>query len=95
MARSLPHLDDAVSGRGDDEALRGLEGGDVRDDVMMTHREGLRAAAGRVLGGAALLLAVDLLQRQEGVGSEPHCQNISQTLRSGLDLPDVWTEFWS
>lgn len=63
---SLPHLDDAVSGRGDDEALRRLEGGDVRDDVMVSHREGLWAAARRVLHHAALLFAVDLLQRHDG-----------------------------
>lgn len=61
---SLPDLDDAVSGRGDDEALRRLKGGDVGDDVMVSHREGFWAAARRVLHHAALLLAVDLLQGQ-------------------------------
>lgn len=61
LASSLPHLDDAVPGRGDDEALRCLEGGDVRDDVVVTHRQRLWAAARRVVNHVALLLAVDLL----------------------------------
>lgn len=74
---SLPDFDDAVSGRGDDEALRGLKGGDVRDDVMVSYREGLRAAAGRVLGGAALLLAVDLLQRQEDADQNHGSRTVS------------------
>lgn len=59
---SLPDFDDPVSGRGDDEALRGLEGGHVGDDVVVSHRERLGPAAGGVLHHAALLLTVDLLQ---------------------------------
>lgn len=42
---SLPDFDDAVSGRGDDEALCGLKGGNVSDDVMVSHGEGFWAAA--------------------------------------------------
>lgn len=63
MAPSLPHLDDAVSGGRDDEALRRLVGGDVGDDVMMADGERLQATARGVLWSAALLFAVDLLQR--------------------------------
>lgn len=64
---SLPHFDDAVSGRGNDEALRGLEGGDVSDDVMVSDRKGLWAAAGRVLHHTALLFAVNLLYWEQVV----------------------------
>lgn len=62
---SLPDFDDSVSGRGDDEALCGLEGGDVGDDVMVSDRKRLWAAARRVLRRAALLFAVDLLRREQ------------------------------
>lgn len=62
---SLPDFDDTVSGRGDDEALRRLKGGDISDDVMVSHREGFWAAAWRVLHHTALLFTVDLLQRQQ------------------------------
>lgn len=61
---SLPHFDDSVSGRRDDETLRRLERGDVGDDVMVSYREGFWAAAWRVLHHAALLFAVDLLQEK-------------------------------
>lgn len=66
---SLPHLDDTVSGRRDDEALRRLEGGDVSDDVVVSHREGFWAAARRVLHHAALLFTVNFLHGQETVTS--------------------------
>lgn len=66
---SLPHLDNTVSGRGDNETLRRLEGGDISDDVMMSHREGFWAAARRVLHHATLLFTVNFLRGQEMVTS--------------------------
>lgn len=78
---SLPDFDDAVSGRGDDEALRRLKRGDVCDDVVVSHRERFRSAARRVLHHPTLLFTVDLLQRRSGC----HwclCLNFTTTHRS-------------
>lgn len=60
----FPDFDDVVSGRSDDEALCGLESGDVSDDVMVAHGEGLWAPAGCIFCGSTLLFAVDLLTGQ-------------------------------
>lgn len=92
---SLPHFDDSVSGRRDDEALRGLKGGDVSDDVMVPHGQGFWAAARRVLCRAALLFTVDFLHRQE-TQLDPvqslsaldfqMCSNISRSNEAKLQL---------
>jgi len=39
LSSSLPHFYDSVPGGSDDETLRGLECGDVCDDVMMADRK--------------------------------------------------------
>ena len=58
---SLPHLNNAVPRGSHDEALRGLEGGDVRDDVVVAHGQGLRAPPRAVVTRPRLLLVLNLL----------------------------------
>lgn len=58
---SLPHLNNAVPRGGHDEALCGLEGGDVRDDVVVAHGQGLRAPPRAVVTRPHLLLVLNLL----------------------------------
>ena len=58
---SLPHLNNAVPRGGYNEALRGLEGGDVRDDVMVAHGQGLWAPPWAVVTRSHLLLVLNLL----------------------------------
>ena len=58
---SLPNLNNAVPRGGHDEALRGLEGGDVRDDIVVAHRQGLQAPPWAVVTRSHLLLVLNLL----------------------------------
>lgn len=58
---SLPHLNNAVPRGSHDEALRGLEGGDVRDDVVVAHGQGLRAPPRAVVTRPNFLLVLNLL----------------------------------
>ena len=87
---SLPDFDDAVSGRGDDEALCGLKGGDVSDDVMVTHREGFWAAARRILHHAALLFTVDLLQRHQSVFNRTERHDGKKHTDRNINTTSLW-----
>lgn len=78
---SLPDFDNAISRGGDYKALGGLESRNISNNVMVTHRQGFWAPAGRVLSGSALLFTVDLLVRLKGDGSEEQLNINMQKIR--------------
>lgn len=57
----FPHLHNPVSRSSHNEALSGLKGGDVCDDVMMSHRQRLRAPSRGIITWSHLLLILNFL----------------------------------
>lgn len=63
---SLPDFYNAISRGGYNEALGCLEGGNVSNNVMVAHRQGLWTSARGILCGTSLLLTVNLLMIKKG-----------------------------